>query len=483
MRLKGIIAAILANITAAMSEILLMASAGWLIASAALQPPLSALSVGITLVRTAGILRAVLRYADRFLSHKVIFEHLDDLRGKIFMRAAKMLPMKSGIAYEGEFLHSLTIEAELRKDILPRVILPMTTSAIVTLLLTYFLGEVILPVIFIINVVIAWHIEEKTADDSDYRGKILDLNSGREELKIYGTNSAIKILDKLAKEFGEENLSITARKIEIEMAFRILNVAGMFFILMNLSAVVDRISLTVWSLILLATLEIFVQIPSAIGTWKKIRRLKAYKVNNLTPAQNLKTNYAVEIRNLDFGYNGEKIFDNFSLKIERGEKIAIVGESGAGKTTLLYLLTKLFAPDSGKIGVNGTIGAATFNNYIFSSSIRANFEILHGNITEEEIFNALRISGLENVDIDANIGENGWNLSGGERNRLQIALALAKGAEILILDEPTAGLDRVRAEKLVEKLIEATKNRTLIVITHDSNYFLELGRVGIIQRA
>ena len=169
------------------------------------------------------------------------------------------------------------------------------------------------------------------------------------------------------------------------------------------------------------------------------------------------------------------------MTIERGEKLAIVGESGAGKTTLLYLLMKLFPPDSGSIAVGGKIAASTFTNYIFSASIRDNFKILHENISDEQILAALRTCELENFNINAEIGEDGANLSGGERNRLQIALALAAEPDILILDEPTAGLDKICAEKLVKNLIDATKNRTLIIITHDSNYFSEMGRIELVH--
>ncbi|MBQ7723291.1 MAG: ATP-binding cassette domain-containing protein, partial [Selenomonadaceae bacterium] len=152
-----------------------------------------------------------------------------------------------------------------------------------------------------------------------------------------------------------------------------------------------------------------------------------------------------------------------------------------GKTTLLYLLMKLFPPDSGTIAISGTIAASTFTNVIFSASIRENFHILHENISDEKILSALKICGLEDFDIDAPIGEDGEKLSGGERNRLQVALALAQDADILLLDEPTAGLDKNRADKLIENLIDATKNRTLIIITHDSNYFSELGRIELVH--
>ena len=177
MRLKKFLPTIVANVSAALSELLLMASAAWLIASAALHPPLSALSVGITLVRTAGISRAALRYADRFISHKIIFKLLNELREELFLRAARVFPLKSGRSHEGELLHALTIQADTLKDFLPRVILPLTTAALVTGLLTYFLFAplkifaLILPTILLANVILAALIKIPQADDSIYREK------------------------------------------------------------------------------------------------------------------------------------------------------------------------------------------------------------------------------------------------------------------------------------------------------------------------
>ena len=105
--------------------------------------------------------------------------------------------------------------------------------------------------------------------------------------------------------------------------------------------------------------------------------------------------------------------------------------------------------------------------------------MLNENISDAEIFDALKICQLENFDIDSEIGEDGNFLSGGERVRLQIALALSKQADILILDEPTAGLDKVRAEKLIDSVIEssAKKNRTLIIITHDQNISKKFSKI------
>ncbi len=450
--------AILANVSAALSEILLMAAAAWVIASAALQPPLSSLSIGITLVRAAGILRAVLRYVDRFLTHKIIFKVLDELREKLFKRAAAKVALR-----EGEALHKLTITADLLKDFLPRVVLPISTAAILTIfllaLIPFPLSLILLAIFFIAL------IPKKFAevDDSDYRGKILDFNDARDELKIYGTAPAIDRLNKAAKSFGDAQMKIQAQKINHDTLINILAAAGICAILFQLCATVDKIELTVWALILIASLEIYSAVPSAARSYKKIPALDE-KINF---AQEFKTDFAVEFRGVDFGYD-TPIFKNFNLQIGCGEHWAITGESGAGKTTLLYLMTKILEPNSGDVAVNGKIAAATATNYIFAESIRANFKIY---ASEENISYALKICQLEDFDADKFIGEDGANLSGGERVRLQIALALAKNPDILILDEPTAGLDKNCAEKLIAAIVAdcTQKNRTLIIITHDLN--------------
>ena len=471
MNFKRFLPAVLANFSATLSEFLLMASAAWLIVSAELQPPLSALSVGITLVRTAGISRAALRYADRFFSHKIIFSLLDDLREKLFLQAAENLPLKSGKIGEGNLLNKLTITAEILKDFLPRVVIPISTAALVTIFLSVLLKSFLPIIIFLVNLSAIFFKVEK-ADDSNYREKILDFNSARDELKIFGTSPAVKNLNLAAKNFADTQQKIFFRQTNFDTTIFIFNAAGIFFILHELFGVVDKISFAVWTFILISALEIFSAVPNALRTYLEIKKSESEKnfpslhLSNFPP----KNNFAVEFDNVDFGYTENNfVLKNFNLKIRRGEKIAILGESGAGKTTLLYLMTKLFQPSGGNISTQGKIFAATHENFIFSRSIKFNFEMFHENISDEEIARALKICQLENFDINSPIGENANFLSGGERLRLQIALAVANNPDILILDEPTAGLDKLRAENLISAVIKnsAENFQTLIVITHD----------------
>ncbi len=372
-------------------------------------------------------------------------------------------------------MHELIITADLLKDFLPRVVLPLSTAALVTILLTYFLIAPlgifagILPAIFFTVIILSIIFKVETADDSEYRAKLLDFNDVRDELRIFGVKPALKILNRTAGNFGNSQEKIQTRQINFDTAVNIFIAVGNFLILLKLSAVVGKIELTVWALIFLVVQEIFSAVPLAIFNYKKIRRVKISSNDKIKIAENV-TDFAVEFRNVNFGYDFP-VIKNFNLQIERGEKILIIGESGAGKTTLLYLIMKILEPDSGEILTSGKFAAATSTNYIFSQSIRFNFEIFCGNISDAEIFNCLKICQLENFDIDTEIGEDAAKLSGGERGRLQIALALAKNPDVLILDEPTAGLDKNIAEKLIAALVNDCnkKNRTLIIITHDLN--------------
>lgn len=454
--------AVAANISAVLSEILLMASAAWLIASAALKPPLSALAVGITLVRTAGISRAVLRYADRFFTHKIIFAYLDALREELFRVAAARVTVRAGA-----LLRELTVTADALKDFLPRVVLPLTTAALTTILLTYLLPlgffALTLPLIFCSVVILSLKFEVGSADDSEYRAKLLDFNDGRDELRIYGVGSALKILNRAAVKFGVAQSNLQARQVNFDTFIKILVAAGNCLILWKLSAVAGKIELTVWALVLLVAQEILSAVPAAIRHFRAVQIERGGKVL----ATSASSDFAVEFRNVNFGYDFP-ILNDFNLQIQCGEKVLVVGESGAGKTTLLYLITKILQPDSGEVLTRGKITAATSTNYIFSQSIRANFQIY---ATDAEIFDVLKLCQLENLDVEAELGEDATKLSGGERSRLQIALAVAANPDVLILDEPTAGLDKNLAEKLIAALVDdcEQKNRTLIIITHDLN--------------
>lgn len=201
----------------------------------------------------------------------------------------------------------------------------------------------------------------------------------------------------------------------------------------------------------------------------------------------------IEFRNVSFKYDTNKapILKNINFKINKGEKIAIVGENGAGKTTLMKLLCGLYSPTEGKILINNidisTISkdkyydlfSAVFQDYVFfPTSIKTNITLSENNdeFSLEKLEKVLSQVGLLDkikklpFSLDTNmikkINKDGVQFSGGEQQRLLLARALYKNAPILILDEPTASLDPIAEDRLYKQYATLMKDRTSFFISH-----------------
>ena len=196
----------------------------------------------------------------------------------------------------------------------------------------------------------------------------------------------------------------------------------------------------------------------------------------------------ISFSNIDFFYPNaeEKIFNNLSLDIQKGEKIAIVGMSGSGKSTLLNLLLRFYDVTSGNISIDNQdlqdISSESLYNlitvvqqdvYIFDDTLSANIT-LNQPFSEDDIKQAVQQSGLENYILENELGlqtlcgENGANLSGGQKQRLSIARALIRKTPILLLDEATSSLDNQITTE-IENSILKIRDLTALVVTHKLN--------------
>ena len=220
--------------------------------------------------------------------------------------------------------------------------------------------------------------------------------------------------------------------------------------------------------------------------------LEAFKVYDVPEFQKGKTkeyfDEVITFSNVDFSYPNaeERIFINLSLKIQKGEKIAIVGRSGSGKSTLLNLLLRFYDVTSGDISIDNedlqAISMESLYNlmtvvqqdvYIFNDTLKANIT-LNQSFTEHDIKQAVQLSGLDSyvlendLGLQALCGENGSKLSGGQKQRLSIARALIRKTPILLLDEATSSLDnQVTTE--IENSILKIQDLTALVVTHKLN--------------
>ncbi|MGH2331726.1 ABC transporter ATP-binding protein [Thermoanaerobacter mathranii] len=192
---------------------------------------------------------------------------------------------------------------------------------------------------------------------------------------------------------------------------------------------------------------------------------------------------SMEIKNLTFSYDGKRnALSNINIKLDKGKKYTLVGESGCGKTTLLRVLLNHITDYDGQVLIDGIdirefdpasyyrkVSIIQQNVFMFSDTLKNNI-CLYSECSEEEINEALRQSGLIQVveklpkGLDTEIGEGEVELSGGERQRIAIARALIKKAEILLIDEATAALDKVTASDIERTLINL--DATVLAVTH-----------------
>jgi subfamily B ATP-binding cassette protein MsbA len=208
----------------------------------------------------------------------------------------------------------------------------------------------------------------------------------------------------------------------------------------------------------------------------------------------------IHIENLSFSYlEGSPVLYDFSLKIKKGEKLALVGSSGSGKSTLTDLLLRLYDPQQGKITFDGVdirefqqrayrrqFGVVNQDCLLFSGTVREN--ILYGRSMDEDLYE--RAKKVANCDFikelpladESRVGDRGITLSGGQRQRIALARAVFNRPEFLILDEATSALD-AESERLVQEGIQrAVKDSTAILIAHRLSTVREANRIVVMDQ-
>jgi thiol reductant ABC exporter CydC subunit len=280
-----------------------------------------------------------------------------------------------------------------------------------------------------------------------------------------------------------------------------VTVAGVLAVAVDASAAgqLDRVLIAMLALLALASFEAVQPLSAAArelpGTLAAGRRILALcdrepaVADPDAPLDPPDAPFAVSLEGVRARYAGDErpALDGFSLRLEPGRRVALVGASGAGKTTVVNLLLRFLDPEAGRVTLAGrdlreyrqqdvrrTIAVAGQESHLFSASIRENVRLARPEAPDREIALALRRARLwpwiDSLPLGwhTSVGEEGHELSGGQRQRLALARALLVNAPLLVLDEPTAHLDPATARELVQDVFAAAGERSVLLITHRS---------------
>lgn len=456
---------------------------------------------------------AGLNFISLRLRNKLVRQIMSKYKNKVFQSILDRDYRDFSKEKSGKFISVLTENMKkIEQDYLHQYFnISKNLSLMIFSLLAMFIGNWFLTLLVIIAsiipMMISGFIGHKSAylqkramiADQKYLAKVKDILAGFLVIKSFNVKEAIR-QDYSHESENLDDIYFIKGKFDV-LANIISQLSGMIVFLVAFGGgmyLVFNGYTTIGSVTAIVQLVNFVVMPlNEIGMgMSKFREgqatLNAFELKDVTELQTGETKEyfddVISFSNIDFSYPNteEKIFNHLSLKIQKGEKIAIVGMSGSGKSTLLNLLLRFYDVTSGHISIDNqdiqAISAESLYNlmtivqqdvYIFDDTLRANIT-LNQSFTDEEIKQAVQQSGLESYVLENEsglqtlCGENGSNLSGGQKQRLSIARALIRKTPILLLDEATSSLDNQVSTEIENSILDI-QDLTAIVVTHKLN--------------
>lgn len=472
-----------------------------------------ALTQAVLVGATVIFIYVALNFISLRLRNKLVRQIMSRYKNKVFQSILDRDYRDFSKEKSGKFISVLTENMKkIEQDYLYQYFnISKNLSLMIFSLLAMFIGNWFLTLLVIIAsiipMMISGFIGQKSASlqnramiaNQKYLAKVKDILAGFLVIKSFNVKEAIcEDYSHESEKFDEINF--IKGKFDV-LANVISQLSGMIVFLVAFGGgmyLVFNGYTTIGSVTAIVQLVNFVVMPlNEVGMgMSKFREgqatLDAFEVKDVTELQTGETKEyfddVISFSNIDFSYPNaeEKIFNHLSLKIKKGEKIAIVGMSGSGKSTLLNLLLRFYDVTSGHISIDNqdiqAISAESLYNlmtivqqdvYIFDDTLRANIT-LNQTFTDEEIKQAVQQSGLESYVLENEsglqtlCGENGSNLSGGQKQRLSIARALIRKTPILLLDEATSSLDNQVTTEIENSILDI-QDLTAIVVTHKLN--------------
>lgn len=528
---RGQALGVLLGILVILTNVGLLALSGWFIAAMGLAG-LGLIHIDYFVpaaaIRALAILRTIGRYLERLVTHDATLRLLSDLRVWFFTHLEPLAPAGLQRHRTGDLLSRIRADIDSLDNAYLRVIAPSITAfvcaiAILLFLARFSLGVALIDLAGLLAVgfglpALAFRTArcpgaEAIARRGLLRAEIADRLRGQEELLVFGAleretarqEAAYARLDYL--KLRETRVEAAAGGAGLILMQGTMLAGLLLLIPATLAGQLSGPQLALITLLLLASFEAVSALPTAyraLGqTMAAARRI--FEIVD-TPAAvpepateaPLPTRFDITFRHVSFRYPGSAApaLQDISLHLAQGQALGIIGPTGSGKTTLINLLLRFWDFEEGEIllgGVpirtlsgemlRGLCAVIAQQTHLFNTSIRENLRIARPQATEAEMEQALEAAGmLAEVramvqGLDTMVGELGMQVSGGQARRIAIARAFLKDAPILLLDEPTEGLDAFSERAVADALARLMRGRTSLVISHRPQVLLHVDQL------
>jgi ATP-binding cassette subfamily C protein CydC len=512
-------------------------TSGFLITRAAEAPyNILMLYVPIVLVRAFGIARPVVRYMERLVGHNTVLKILADMRVRLYDALEPQALFIRSRFQTGDLVGTLADDIEHLQDAYIRTIFPtivalflfvfsVTSLAVFDPFFALWIAVCLAVIIVVYPLISLYFLKKRQIQVKEKRNRLYQMFTdavlGISDWMISGNKD--RFIGRFMKESRETN------KIEKKLAdwnhartFQLQVISGLILIFVGIWAGFEALEgeimpayIASFTLVTLPILEGLIPVSNAIEkipayqeSLERLENIDQYnRVQDGAESIKIAPNPVIYFENVEYTYgsNKEPALKNINLTIHPGEKVALLGKSGAGKSTLLQLLIGAMKPNNGTVMIGDqpasgygeqiyeVISVLNQKPYLFATTVENNIRLGNQDATREEIEDVIRQVKLDQYihslpkGLDTQMEESGQRFSGGERQRIALARILLKNTPIVVLDEPTVGLDPLTERDLLDTIFKTLAGKTVILITHhlmgmekmDQIVFLDNGSISM----
>ena len=485
-------------------------------------------------VRGLAIGRTVMRYFEKIVTHDATFRILSKLRVQVFEKIIPLSPAVLNRYRNSDLLNRLVSDVDTLDSLYLRLLAPFFTAAFVIIAMTIGLSFVNIPlalglglfllILLMIIPTVFYRLGQEFGEQliqarATYRTQFLEFIQAQAELLLFNAEDKLKenmsATEKTWQEDQAKEAKLSGFSTALVLFLNGLLISGMLWFASNVDFGTDEYRtayIALFTFASLAAFEIimplgaaFLHIGQVIAAAERVTEIIEQKLLvEFNGNEEFETKVRlISTKNLSFSYPGQEtlVLKNLTLDLEQGKKIAILGKTGSGKSSLLQLLVRNYDANQGQLllaekpisaysenTLRNQICFLTQRVHVFSDTLRQNLQFASADeISDEKMIEVLHQVGLsklleqEEKGLNLWLGDGGRPLSGGEQRRLGLARILLNNAPILLLDEPTEGLDRETERHILRLILQHAENKTLIMVTHRLSSIEQFDKICVID--